>query len=140
MILNDGFEMDDKLRVVACPKCGNEQMSDDAQFCRICGGPLYNLCEGVPEYDNYGNIEDRPQHKCHGNSRFCEKCGSKTTFLTLGYLFPFEKIQEKYYDEYFKKHPEATGDRGAILGEENFPQLTGVANNTFDTDVSDLPF
>ena len=29
MIYNDGFQMDDNLRVTKCPKCGNEQFDDE---------------------------------------------------------------------------------------------------------------
>ena len=32
MIYNDGFSMDENLRVTQCPKCGNEQFSEDASW------------------------------------------------------------------------------------------------------------
>jgi len=58
MIYSDGYEVDGNLRFVRCPKCGNEEYSADAKFCKICGFPAYNECEGSPEYDNFGNVED----------------------------------------------------------------------------------
>ena len=55
MIYDDGIAMDENGRAKACPVCGNEQFSEDADFCRICGFAVYNLCEGVQTYDDFGN-------------------------------------------------------------------------------------
>lgn len=72
---NDGVKMDDDLRVVECPRCGNEQISTDAKFCRICGLPVYNYCAGKGT-----------SHICPGNARFCGVCGEPTEYFELGIL------------------------------------------------------
>jgi len=51
MIYRDGYETDKNLRFVSCPRCGNEEYSEDAKYCRICGFSAYNECDGSPEYD-----------------------------------------------------------------------------------------
>ena len=58
MIYRDGYATDNNLRFLKCPKCGNEEYSGDAKYCRICGFSSYNECEGSPEYDNFGNAID----------------------------------------------------------------------------------
>jgi len=50
MIYNDGYITDSNLRFMSCPRCGNEEYSEEAVFCRICGFSAYNDCEGY--YDN----------------------------------------------------------------------------------------
>lgn len=104
MIYNDGFQMDDNLRVTRCPKCGNEQFDDDAEYCRICGTPLFNICEGQEEWDNYGNVIDRTYHRNYGNSRFCERCGKPTGYFKLKLLRPYDEVEEQYKKQYSEIH------------------------------------
>ena len=40
MRYTDGFELDENYRVKICPRCENEEFSDDAIYCRICGAML----------------------------------------------------------------------------------------------------
>lgn len=99
MIYNDGYPMNEDLRVLRCPKCKNEEMGEDAEYCRICGSPLFNLCEGEEIYDFNGNYEGLEQHKNFGNARFCEKCGKPTTYLKLKFLVPFNEFQQTNDDD-----------------------------------------
>ena len=93
MIYNDGFTMDENIRVTKCPQCGNEEFSSEAIYCRICGSTLYNSCEGEDIYDYNGNFDHRKVHNNPGNARFCETCGKPTSFFTLKYLKPFNEFQ-----------------------------------------------
>jgi len=93
MIYSDGYEVDGNLRFVRCPKCGNEEYSADAKFCKICGFPAYNECEGSPEYDNFGNVEDFQVHQNVGNARYCEYCGKPTMLFKEKLLKPYDEVQ-----------------------------------------------
>lgn len=75
MQYNDGYELDEYARVRNCARCGNDQLSDEAQFCQICGTPLYNRC-----------TSRSCQTAAQGNARFCVLCGAPTTFLATGLL------------------------------------------------------
>lgn len=99
MIYKDGYETNDDLRFVKCPRCGNEEYSFEAKFCRICGFPAYNECEGSTEYDEYGNAEGFSVHRNVGNARFCECCGIPTMLFKEKYLKPFNEIEEQSQDE-----------------------------------------
>jgi Zn-dependent peptidase ImmA (M78 family)/ribosomal protein L37E len=89
---NDGVEMNNVLRVIECPRCGNEEFSDNAGYCRICGLTSYNYCEGQPEYDGFGE-ENVVYHKNLGNARYCETCGRSTAFLKEGILKSWEQAK-----------------------------------------------
>lgn len=107
MIYNDGFPMDENLRVTQCPKCGNEQFSEDAEFCRICGVSLYNYCEGEDIFDYNGNFDHTETHMNRGNARFCEKCGKPTIFFKQKFLFPYDEVKEEYVERFLKSNPTA---------------------------------
>jgi len=93
MIYKDGYETDNNLRFVSCPKCGNEEYSEDAQYCRICGFYAYNECEGSPDRDNFGNVIDYSVHKNMGNARYCEFCGQPTMLFKEKLLKPYTEVQ-----------------------------------------------
>ena len=105
MIYDDGIEMDENGRAKVCPVCGNEQFSENADFCRICGFAVYNLCEGTPIHDDFGNYEGVEQHRNAGNARFCEKCGQPTHFFKSKILRPFDEVRSTYVEEYVKESP-----------------------------------
>lgn len=89
MIYNDGYETDSNLRFVSCPKCGNEEYSENAVYCRICGFSAYNECEGY--YDN-----DEGEHVSHrnvGNARYCEFCGQPTMLFKEKLLKSYTEVQ-----------------------------------------------
>ena len=84
MIYNDGYETDENLKFVRCPKCGNEEYSQNAQYCRICGFSVYNECEGCCDYDEYGNqgikfieMQGTPDI---ANSVVSQQCSSKKIY------------------------------------------------------------
>ena len=89
MIYNDGYETDSNLRFVRCPKCGNEEFSNNAQYCRICGFQAYNECEGYYDQDQCEQIT----HKNVGNARYCESCGQPTVLLKAKLLKHYTEVQ-----------------------------------------------
>lgn len=91
---NDGVPFDEEtMRIEQCPRCHNRDFSKNAQFCRICGLNLYNMCDGGVEDEN-GEIWYRAdhQHPNPSNARFCETCGRPTYFFTNNILCKYEKF------------------------------------------------
>lgn len=90
----DGVEYDEStLRVKRCPKCGNDEFGKDAEYCRICGTDLYNMCEGDIDQNNWGEEIHINTHANPSNARFCETCGKRTNFFIKGILPSYEEYQ-----------------------------------------------
>jgi len=87
MKYNDGVALDANMRATICPQCQNEEFSEQAYHCRICGQILYNECEGGRDYNGNDYTHNNP-----GNARFCEQCGTKTRFLREGLLKPWNEL------------------------------------------------
>ena len=101
MIYRDGYKVNERLRFVTCPRCGNEEYSDDAKHCKICGFSAYNECEGSTEYDNFGNVVDFNVHKNVGNARYCEYCGKPTYLFNEKLLKPYTEVEVVQEEEDF---------------------------------------
>lgn len=96
----DGFELNDNFKAIVCPNCGNEETEGFNEYCKICGTYLVNKCTNVSEYDDYGDkIYSGCDSLADGNARFCEVCGSKTTFLRDGLLEPWETAKARIESE-----------------------------------------
>ena len=121
MKYNDGFLMDENLRVTVCPKCGNEEFSERANFCRICGTSLYNFCDGEDIYDYDGNFDHHEEHRNCGNARFCEKCGKPTAFLNAKYLRPYTEVKGEYVKQYMQDNPNAFSHSTESFDDEELP-------------------
>ena len=90
MTYQDGVAYDkETMRVKICPVCKNEEFSNDAEFCRICGTGLYNRCEGITTKDS----ANRHMHINPSNARFCETCGKETYFYKTGILGSYKQYQ-----------------------------------------------
>ncbi|WP_161820476.1 zinc ribbon domain-containing protein [Sporotomaculum syntrophicum] len=85
-IFYTGVKVNENGRAIKCPRCGNEAFSPKEKYCNICGASLFNVCEGVPIVDSYGNIFVSTHHINDGNARYCSKCGSRTAFYKQGFL------------------------------------------------------
>lgn len=134
MIYEDGVEMDENGRAKICPLCGNEQFSKDAEFCRICGFAVYNLCEGITICDDYGNYRGEEKHINEGNARFCEKCGQPTHFFKAKVLKPYEEVREMFTQEYLKTHS------FSIRSEKTLDTKSDLVTNNQDDSEEELPF
>lgn len=96
MIYDDGVKTDDELRVEVCPRCENEDMSTNAEYCKICGLRLYNYCKGEVISDPNNQYPDRiEEHLNKSDARYCEKCGTETVFFEQGLLRTWEDIKSE---------------------------------------------
>ena len=129
MRYDDGVEIDDNNRVMECPRCRNDEFSDRAEFCRICGLILFNRCEGYFEQRDYNGNGDTVYHDNPGNARFCESCGSKTQFYMESILRPWDKP-----DNSVKSNGKKTSSTTQAKPQEDFQTLA----ESIDDD--DLPF
>lgn len=92
--------VDNKSKVGICPVCQNEELNGD--FCEICGTYLINRCTGrilngpfnpfnqidaseIPSFKGCGTL-------LQGNARFCNKCGSISTFY-------IQQLLDDWHDE-----------------------------------------
>lgn len=93
MHYHSGVKYDpDTMRVLECPKCGNEDFDEKAEYCKICGTPLYNYCLGEVDIDAFGNgTEDIIRHKNPSNARYCETCGRPTEFYNRKLIQDYEQ-------------------------------------------------
>lgn len=92
MIYNDGVPMDENFRVKYCPRCKNQEIDSDSEFCQICGLSLYNVCTG--DWN-----EEVPEHKNKSNARYCKICGRPTTYYHQKILVSYEKYEEVFVPE-----------------------------------------
>lgn len=67
------------LKVLRCPVCGNDDFSQDADICKVCGLPLYNRCGDWAGYDE--EFDSSNGHVNPPDARFCEKCGNRTSYF-----------------------------------------------------------
>lgn len=109
MIYNDGFELDDNSKALICPRCRNEQMFDDGVYCRICNTYLINKCSNESGYEiEYDEWVEPCGRIASGNSRFCEYCGSKTTFYNQGLLKDWQEVKVQIEEEQAKQEVAST--------------------------------
>ncbi|WIF95096.1 hypothetical protein [Caminicella sporogenes] len=122
MYYKDGYSMDENLRVIKCPRCGNEEFSSEAVYCRICGTMLFNYCQG--EWNDYRQ-EWSWEHKNPGNARFCEICGKPTYFGMEKLLLDWEDVKVNSEEDAFPDFNEFDGDifdeTAAVDEDEEIP-------------------
>lgn len=100
MKYNDGYELDEKGKVLKCPICGNEEVgeSEYEEYCIICGTYLINKCTSM-------NCE----RIVPGNARYCPYCGAITTFFSNKLLLPWKEAQKRILEA----HEEIAWIKGA---------------------------
>ena len=72
-------------RVKVCPACRNEEFSENARFCRICGIPAFNAC-----------ADESCGRACSPGACFCAACGSETVYARRGLLPGWKEVREAY--------------------------------------------
>ncbi len=89
-----GFSLSETGKALLCPKCNNEEIHNEGDYCKICGTYVTNKCAGETDLDPHGN-EYVVQAPCdtvaEGNARFCVYCGCRTTFYQNGLLSCWEE-------------------------------------------------
>lgn len=79
------IKLDENSKAICCPKCNNEEVLPDGNYCHICGTYLVNECT------NYGdNFSEGCGRLAASNARYCIYCGASTTFLKNGTLKPWD--------------------------------------------------
>lgn len=78
-------------RFTICPVCGNAEISNDSNYCRVCGTILYNKCSGSTN-KNTGRFEI---HKNASYASFCTTCGKPTHYSELGIVQTEDTMIEK---------------------------------------------
>lgn len=85
-------------RIKKCPRCFNEEFSEGANYCIICGLPLYNFCDGSGNADLHNALIGKV-HLNPPEARYCEICGAPTKYFRLGALPTYQDaITEKAED------------------------------------------
>lgn len=65
----------DGLHFDKCPRCGNEEFSEGARFCRRCAAPRTNECSN-----------DSCNMAMPLDAAYCESCGGPTIHFILGLI------------------------------------------------------
>ena len=74
-------------KVEKCPKCLNEDIEQDADYCIMCGTSLTNICDGIgSDYDG-----EPIRHSNPAKARFCHCCGRPTAYSRLPILPPYQE-------------------------------------------------
>jgi ribosomal protein L37E len=112
-------QVDQKKRFLVCPRCGNKNFSDDANYCKMCGLYLYNSCTRT-------EVESDSPSECGminpGDARYCEYCGSPTRLLELGLLMTWEELIESQKEVAAGLDPSLQKESDNFL-EDDFPDL-----------------
>jgi Zn-dependent peptidase ImmA (M78 family) len=94
MQYRDGYPVDENGRVFNCPRCGNEEIGPGAEYCRICGTCVINKCSQTEGYETDKSFVNPCGAVAHGNSRYCELCGSQTTFFKEKFLMTWMEARQ----------------------------------------------
>lgn len=87
----DGKMIYDDFTFDKCPKCENEQISENDNFCMICSEDLQNYCTN----DNCKNhLQNIPLPR---NARYCPHCGIETSFFQKEFLKPWDSPSTELY-------------------------------------------
>lgn len=78
-------EVDHKGRAKSCPRCQNEELDYEGNYCNICSAYLVNECADLYDYDGSLLIQSCGATLA-GNARYCHKCGNPSTFLNNQHL------------------------------------------------------
>lgn len=91
-VVYDGIEVDSSGKALVCPRCGNEEIHPEGDYCKICRAFLVNKCNGYEE-------DDRWYEGCgvalDGNARYCPHCGGLSVFYNNDYLLSWKKVVQQ---------------------------------------------
>ncbi len=125
------YELNENGLAKICPKCKNEEIADDAEYCEICGASLINRCTN-PECGVIGS----------GKARFCKKCGSETEFGKRGYLKAWDAYKDEDEIDVDETH-ESEIDRHESDGYEEtevkMVEIEIAKNDEFDDNYDEAP-
>lgn len=83
-MIYDGILLNGNSKALQCPRCKNENILVEGEYCHICGLSLVNRCTDVHPYLSCEII-------LPGDARYCYNCGSSSSFLLDKVLLPYNK-------------------------------------------------
>lgn len=89
-VIYKGIELDENKRAKECPKCHNEEFSEEDFYCKICGFILYNECTNYSELPFENSCTKG--YRLDGNARYCPFCGNQTSFFKNGFLLNWDNV------------------------------------------------
>lgn len=92
MKYDDGYVLDENSKAIRCPKCDNEDILNEGNYCSICGVYLINQCTNEGNYD-YN--EPPCEALLPSNARYCHLCGVASTYFTNGLLVDWKNYKDK---------------------------------------------
>lgn len=125
----EGYQLDQNGHSLECPICKNEEYRDFKteiqegyredvvitilpEYCRICGSMVINRC-----------TNKSCKETAHGNSRYCEFCGSQTTFYVEGYLPHWDNDIGREATKQPTKNEISHRDEWEDLGNSNIDEI-----------------
>jgi rRNA maturation endonuclease Nob1 len=124
------FQFDSNNRPTECPRCENENINSQGDFCKICGLNIVNKCTDTLKYSDTGF--QYTQESCgeylEGDARFCNECGNSSTYFLQGLLPSWE-------DE-INQNGNRTTNLKVVKSSANSQQVAA----TVDSSDEDLPF
>jgi Zn-dependent peptidase ImmA (M78 family)/RNA polymerase subunit RPABC4/transcription elongation factor Spt4 len=118
-----GYTLDEFGRALICPRCENEEIS--GEYCQICGIFLFNFCSGYPVEqlnEPFTGKWHENEKSCgavlSGDARFCNKCGSTSTFLEQGLLIDWETEKEQKLE---RTQQDEDDSEVVFVGDDQFP-------------------
>lgn len=139
-------------KVTKCPKCLNENIEADADFCIMCGTSLTNICDGI-ENDYNGELI---HHSNPANARFCHLCGKPTAYSRLAILPRYQdalrkiaetnqisrELAEMDIDEdlFWEMQGEEKPAQSVNAPVQTIVQATAQDDDPFEIEDGELPF
>jgi len=78
------WQLNKNSKAIICPRCGNEEIHPQGDYCKICGTYLINQCLGKWKDNGYDDPWFDTEAGCgalvDGDTRYCCLCGAETTF------------------------------------------------------------
>ena len=91
---DDGTMIYDKFLHNKCDVCGNEEITIEDSYCKICGEDLRNYCENESCPSCINKIP------LPSNARFCPMCGEKSRYYNKGLLSSWDTYKNQIdYDD-----------------------------------------
>lgn len=81
-MIYDGILLNESNKALQCPRCQNENILEEGEYCHICGLNVFNYCTDNNPYISCGIC-------LPGDARYCFNCGSPSSFLLDEVLLPY---------------------------------------------------
>lgn len=109
-MIYSSIEVNEHGYAIECPRCGNEDLSNNQKGCQICGTHLKNICIGDDDNSTYDISVSYLEHLndsfgCEtiqgGDARFCHQCGGLTSFYMQDLLSSWQNEKDETANNVF---------------------------------------